>query len=59
MAVTPHTVLSHAEVQQALGIKQRGKWDISHLAFDPWGIGAKACGDIFRAQTANLLSAKA
>lgn len=46
--VTPRAVLSHAEVQQTLGIKQRGKWDISRLALDPSVIGPKACGDLFR-----------
>lgn len=54
--VTPRTVLSHAEVQETLGVKQRGKWDISRLAFDPNVIGAKACGDLFRARTAALLT---
>lgn len=29
--VTRETVLSHAEVQPTLGIKQRGKWDIAWL----------------------------
>ncbi len=29
--VTPQTVLTHAEVQPTLGIKQRGKWDITWL----------------------------
>lgn len=29
--VTPKTVLTHAEVQPHLGIKQRGKWDINWL----------------------------
>jgi hypothetical protein len=29
--VTPQTILSHAEVQPTLGIKQRGKWDITWL----------------------------
>jgi N-acetyl-anhydromuramyl-L-alanine amidase AmpD len=53
--VTPKTVLSHAEVQTNLGIKQRGKWDIARLAFDPTVVGAKACGDIFRAETKALL----
>jgi N-acetyl-anhydromuramyl-L-alanine amidase AmpD len=56
--VTPETVLSHAEVQRNLGIAQRGKWDISRLSFDLATRGAHACGDIFRAQTANLLTAK-
>lgn len=47
--VTPKTVLSHAEVQSNLGIKQRGKWDIARLAFDPSMVGAKACGEAMRA----------
>ena len=29
--VTRQTVMSHAEVQPTLGIKQRGKWDITYL----------------------------
>lgn len=29
--VTPQTILTHAEVQPTLGIKQRGKWDIAWL----------------------------
>jgi N-acetyl-anhydromuramyl-L-alanine amidase AmpD len=32
--VTPKTVLSHAEVQTNLGIRQRNKWDIAVLPFD-------------------------
>jgi hypothetical protein len=56
--VTPRTVLSHAEVQVNLGIKQRGKWDIARLAFDPTVVGAKACGDIFRKRTSSLLAQK-
>lgn len=46
--VTEKTVLTHAEVQPNLGIKQRGKWDITHLAFDPSVIGARAVGDKIR-----------
>jgi len=53
--VTPKTVLSHAEVQANLGIAQKGKWDIARLAFDPSIVGAKACGDIFRLRTIELL----
>ncbi|WP_315920466.1 peptidoglycan-binding protein [Mesorhizobium sp. SP-1A] len=55
IVVTPKTVLSHAEVQGTLGIAQRGKWDISRLAFDPTVLGATACGDLFRAATKALL----
>ncbi|MCT8970569.1 amidase [Microbaculum marinisediminis] len=54
--VSPETVLSHAEVQPNLGIKQRGKWDITRLAFDPSIVGAKACGDRMRAGVAATLA---
>lgn len=47
--VTPSTVLTHAEVEKTLGIKQAGKWDVTRIAFDPSKIGAKACGDYLRA----------
>lgn len=53
--VTPQTVLSHAEVQTTLGIKQRGKWDIARLPFDSSIVGARAIGDRFRAATLALL----
>lgn len=54
--VSPRTLLSHAEVQDTLGIKQRGKWDIARLAFEQGGIvGAKACGDRLRAAVAGLI----
>lgn len=53
--VTPKTVLSHAEVQVNLGIKQRGKWDIARLAFDPTKVGAKACGDYLRERVAGTI----
>lgn len=55
IAVTPKTVLSHAEVQSNLGIKQNGKWDITRLAFDPSVVGARACGDKLRAAVAAKL----
>lgn len=49
--VTPKTVLSHAEVQENLGIRQKGKWDIAMLAFDTSFNTAKKCGDAMRAAT--------
>jgi len=55
IAVTPTTVLSHAEVQANLGIKQRGKWDYTRLAFDPSFRGAKACGNKLRSDVLALL----
>jgi hypothetical protein len=42
------TVLSHAEVQQTLGITQKGKWDIARLPFDDSIKGAVAIGDQMR-----------
>lgn len=48
--ITGRTVLSHAEVQNNLGIQQRGKWDFTRVAFDPSAKGAKACGDKLRAE---------
>lgn len=54
--VTPQTILSHAEVQGTLGIKQRGKWDVSYLPFDRSVNGATAVGNLFRAQVAAALS---
>ena len=48
IAVTPKTLLSHAEVQANLGIVQRGKWDISRLPWDKTVVGAKAVGDKLR-----------
>jgi hypothetical protein len=45
----PTTVLSHAEVEKTLGIKQAGKWDIARLPFDPALKGATAVGDQLRA----------
>ncbi|WP_342242630.1 peptidoglycan recognition protein family protein [Ensifer sp. OTU672] len=47
--VNSKTILSHAEVQPNLGIKQAGKWDFTRLPFAPNVIGAKACGDKMRA----------
>lgn len=53
--VGPKTVLSHAEVQGTLGIKQAGKWDFTRLAFDTSIKGAKAVGDRMRAEVAAKL----
>ncbi|EBV3600147.1 N-acetylmuramoyl-L-alanine amidase [Escherichia coli] len=53
--VTDATILSHAEVQATLGIKQRGKWDIARLPFDPTLNSAKKIGDAMRAAVKALL----
>lgn len=51
IAVTEKTVLTHAEVQPTLGIQQRGKWDITRIAFDstvkgPSGVGSKLRNEV-------------
>jgi hypothetical protein len=46
--VTSKTILTHAEVQPNLGIKQKQKWDITRVAFDPTLVGHKAVGDKIR-----------
>lgn len=46
--VTPKTVLTHAEVEKNLGIKQKGKWDYTRLSFAPDLKGADACGNYLR-----------
>lgn len=57
--VTPETVLSHAEVQGNLGIKQAGKWDIAVLPFDPMTYNtARKVGDRFRAEVAAKMAGK-
>lgn len=53
--VTPQTVLSHAEVQATLGVKQKGKWDIAILPFDQSLNTPRKVGDAFRAATLALL----
>lgn len=49
IAITPQTVLSHAEVEKTLGIAQRGKWDIARLPWNPKLTSARAVGDTLRA----------
>lgn len=46
--VTPQTVLTHAEVETNLGVKQHGKWDISVLPWDHDCRGSRAVGDHMR-----------
>ncbi len=46
--VSDTTTLTHAEVEPNLGVKQRGKWDITRLPFKPELRGAKPCGDYLR-----------
>ncbi len=48
--VTRETVLSHAEVQPTLRVKQRGKWDIACLPGDKVIRDPVRVGDILRAK---------
>jgi hypothetical protein len=54
--VSRETVLSHAEVQETLGIAQSGKWDYTRLSFEPTVQGAKACGDKLRSEVTELVT---
>jgi N-acetyl-anhydromuramyl-L-alanine amidase AmpD len=58
IAVSPKTILTHAEVEANLGIKQRGKWDITILPWDTKVKGAKVVGDLIRAGVAAELTPK-
>ena len=54
--VSPTTILTHAEVQPNLGFRQRNKWDITRLAFDPSIQGHRAVGDKMRREVAAVLT---
>lgn len=56
ISVGPRTVLSHAEVETNLGIRQRGKWDITRLPFDAGVVGARQCGDKLRRDVVGALN---
>lgn len=53
--VTRETILTHAEVQPTLGIKQRNKWDITRLSFDASIVGHRPIGDRMRNEVAVAL----
>lgn len=55
ITVGPKTLLSHAEVQANLGIKQRGKWDIAVLPFNRQFDTAAKVGAELRSNVAALL----
>jgi hypothetical protein len=54
IAVTPQTVLTHAEVEPNLGVAQRGKWDIARLPWRSDIVGARAVGDYMRSIVAEM-----
>jgi hypothetical protein len=52
---TPVTVLAHGEVEERLGIAQRGKWDPLALPWRP-ELPKRAVADLFRSRVAALLA---
>ena len=54
--VAPTKILTHAEVEPTLNIKQSNKWDITRLAFDPSVKGHRAVGDLMRREVAVLIN---
>lgn len=55
--VTGRTVLTHAEVEPVLGVKQAGKWDIARIPWKPSLVGAVPVGDDFRDLVRSVLGA--
>lgn len=53
--VTRETCLTHAEVEPTLGVRQRGKWDITRLPFKPELRGAIPVGDYMRERVIHYL----
>jgi hypothetical protein len=49
------TILTHAEVEPNLRIKQKGKWDITRLPFDDTVRGHAPVGDKLRREVAAAL----
>jgi hypothetical protein len=53
--VRRETILTHAEVEPTLGIKQKNKWDITRLSFDASVKGHYPVGDKMRKEVAAAL----
>lgn len=53
--INDKSVLTHAEIQPNLGIKQSGKWDITRLPWRDDLRGHKAVGDYIRSKVSMLL----
>ena len=53
--VMPETVLMHGEVQETLGVKQDGKWDIGRLPFALEYKNSAEVGDLMREMVATIL----
>lgn len=57
--VTPRTILTHAEVQPNLGIRQNFKWDVTRLAFDDEIRGHADVGEHMRTMIASHMDQNA
>lgn len=57
--ITRETVLTHAEVQPTLRIKQKGKWDIAWLPHLSAPIDPIAAGDMIRGRVSYAMTPKA
>ena len=55
--ITRTTCLTHAEVEPTLGVKQKGKWDITRLPFKPEIRGAIPVGDYMRERVLSYFGA--
>ena len=55
--VSRKTCLTHAEVEPTLGVKQKGKWDLTRLPFKPEIRGAIPVGDYMRERVASYVGA--
>lgn len=53
--ITPKTLLTHAEVEANLGVKQKAKWDIAILPWDQKWNTAKKVGNLMRAEVKHIL----
>ena len=56
--ITPETVLTHAEVQPTLGVKQRGKWDVTWLPGMSQPSNAREVGDMLREEVRDYRQSK-
>ena len=55
IAITDKTILTHAEVQPNLGIRQAGQWDIARLPFIASLVGPKDVGDAMRQNISDFI----
>ena len=58
IGITPRTVLSHAEVEITLGVKQKNKWDFDYSLWGKDGRDAIAIGNELRQEIISQLGGK-